>query len=157
MELIVKNLQFKQDWMKKDKSLDRNPIVGLLKKPGRPCEDAAKLMAALNLDPHGTPYTKNKDDALGLLVDRLEAQNMLVAQSPGPHAAADAKGKIFSGMTVKDTKVPFIFIASGDEGEEFEPTGRRIFTLMLLAVLVARGTFATVTYNGHTTEENVQA
>ena len=63
------------------------------------------------------------------------------------------QGKIFSGMTVKDTKLPFIFIASGDEGEAFEPIGRRIFTLTLMAVLVARGRFATVTYNGHTTEE----
>lgn len=155
VELIVKNIQFKQDWMKKDKTLDRNPIVGLLKKSKTPvAQDATKLMTALDLAPSDLRNTKNKGDALNLLVDKLEAKNILVAQS-----AQDVmpqllpKGKIFSGMTVKDNKVPFIFIASGDEGEAYEPTGRRVFTLMLLAVLIARGRFATVTYNGHTTDD----
>ncbi|MDQ6641729.1 MAG: hypothetical protein M3Y66_04450 [Actinomycetota bacterium] len=155
VELIVKNLQFKQDWMKKDKTLDRNPIVGILKKSKAPiAEDAAKLMAALDLDPMELRGTKKKGDALNLLVEKLEAKNILVAQSVQdlmPQRLPE--GKIFSGMTVKDTKLPFIFIASGNEGEAFEPTGRRIFTLTLMAVLVARGLFATVTYNGHTTEE----
>ena len=155
VELIVKNIQFKQDWMKKDRTLERNPIVGLLKKSKAPIgEDAAKLLAALNLDSKELRGTKKKGDALNLLVEKLEAKNILVAQSVQdlmPQRLPE--GKIFSGMTVKDTKLPFIFIASGDEGEAFEPTGRRIFTLTLMAVLVARGRFATVTYNGHTTEE----
>lgn len=155
VELIVKNIQFKQDWMKKDRTLDRNPIIGLLKKSKAPIgEDAAKLLAALNLDSKELRATKKKGDALNLLVEKLEAKNILVAQSVQdlmPQRLPE--GKIFSGMTVKDTKLPFIFIASGDEGEAFEPTGRRIFTLTLMAVLVARGRFATVTYNGHTTEE----
>ena len=154
VELIVKNLQFKRDWMKKDKTLDRNPFVGMLKKSKAPiAEDAAKLMAALNLGPMELRGTKKKGDALDLLVEKLEAKNILVAQSVRdlmPQRLPE--GKIFSGMTVKDTKLPFIFIAS-DEGEAFEPTGRRIFTVILMAVLVARGRFVTVTYNGHTTEE----
>lgn len=155
VELIVKNIQFKQDWMKKDKTVDRNPIVGMLKKSKAPLnEDAAKLMEALHLGPTELRGAKNKVDALALLVDKLEARNILVAQSVQDLMPQQLpKGKIFSGMTVKDAKLPFIFIASGDEGEAFEPTGRRIFTLMLMAVLVARGRFATVTYNGHTTEE----
>jgi hypothetical protein len=155
VELIVKNIQFKQDWMKKDRTLERNPIVGLLKKSKAPiAEDAAKLLAALNLDSKELRSTRKKGDALNLLVEKLEAKNILVAQSVQdlmPQRLPE--GKIFSGMTVKDNKLPFIFIASGDEGEAFEPTGRRIFTLTLMAVLVARGRFATVTYNGHTTEE----
>jgi len=155
VELIVKNIQFKQDWMKKDKTLDRNPIVGLLKKSKAPIAvDAAKLMEALNLAPTELRSTKKKGDALNLLVDKLEAKNILVAQSVQDLMPQRMpQGKIFSGMTVKDTKVPFIFIASGDEGEAFEPTGRRIFTLTLLAVLVAVGKFATVTYNGHTADD----
>jgi len=155
VELIVKNLQFKQDWMRKDKTLGKNSIVGLLKKSkATVAEDATKLMAALNLGPKELRRSKSKGDALGLLVDKLEAQNVLVAQSAQDYMPQRLpEGKIFSGMTVKDTKVPFIFIASGDEGEAFEPSGRRIFTLTLLAVLVARGKFATVTYNGHTTDE----
>lgn len=156
VELIVKNLQFKQDWMKKDKTLGRNPIVGMLRKSRAPiAEDAAKLMAALDLDPKELRGMKKKGDALNLLVEKLEGKNILIAQSVQdlmPQRLPE--GKIFSGMTVKDTKLPFIFLASGDEGEAFEPIGRRIFTLTLMAVLVARGRFATVTYDGHTTEEN---
>ncbi len=155
VELIVKNLQFKQDWMKKDRALDRNPIVGMLKKSKASiAEDAAKLMAALDLDTMELRGMKKKGDALNLLVEKLEAKNILVAQSVQdlmPQRLPE--GKIFSGMTVKDAKLPFIFIASGDEGEAFDPTGRRIFTLTLMAVLVARGRFATVSYNGHTTED----
>lgn len=155
VELILKNLQFKQDWMRRDKTLGRNPVVGMLKKSKAPiAEDAAKLMAALDLGPMELRGTTKKVDALNLLVEKLEAKNVLVAQSVQdlmPQRLPE--GKIFSGMTVKDTKVPFIFIASGDEGEAFEPTGRRIFTLILMAVLVARGRFATVSYNGHTPEE----
>ncbi len=155
VELIVKSIQFKQDWMKKDTTLERNPIVGLLKKSKAPIgEDAAKLLAALNLDSKELRCTKKKGDALNLLVEKLEAKNILVAQSVQDLMPQRLpQGKIFSGMTVKDTRLPFIFIASSDEGEAFEPIGRRIFTLTLMAVLVARGRFATVTYNGHTTEE----
>jgi len=54
---------------------------------------------------------------------------------------------------VASSMLPFIFIASGDEGEKYEPAGRRVFTLALLAVLVARGTFATVSYKDHTSNE----
>jgi hypothetical protein len=50
-------------------------------------------------------------------------------------------------MTVKDSKVSYIFLASGDEGEKTEPAGRKVFELTLLAVLVARATSATVTYS----------
>jgi hypothetical protein len=56
-------------------------------------------------------------------------------------------------MTVKDSKVPYIFLASGDEGEKTEPAGRKVFELTLLAVLVARATSATVTYSEHTSDE----
>ena len=155
VELLVKNLQHKQDYIKKDKTLGKNAIVNLLKKPGASVEqDAAKLMAALKLLPAEVRDTRNKSDALDLLVGKLEAQNVLVSQSAKNYMPQQMpKGAIFSGMTVRDSKVPFIFIASGDEGEKFEPTGRRVFTLTLLAVLVARGRFATVTYNGHTTDE----
>ncbi len=154
VELLVKNLQFKQHYLRKDKTLGKNAIVGLLKKPGVSVEeDAAKLMAALKLLPMELSGTRDKEGALALLVDKLEAQNVLVAQSAKDYMPQQMpKGAIFSGMTVKDNKVPFIFIASGDEGEKFEPAGRRVFTLTLLAVLVARGKFATVTYNGHTTD-----
>ena len=155
VELIVKNLQYKQDYLKRDKTLAKNSIVGILEKPGPSLKaDASKLMKAWDLAPTELRGTKRKADALDLLVAKLEAQQVLVAQSAKNYMPQQVpKGASFSGMTLRDAKVPFIFIASGDEGEKFEPTGRRVFTLTLLAVLVARRKFATVTYSGHTADE----
>ncbi|QWF20501.1 hypothetical protein KM427_16100 [Nocardioides sp. LMS-CY] len=155
VELIVKDLLRKQEYLKTDKALPKNPVVNCLKLPGVSARaDAAKLMGLINLSPTDLRNTKNKGDALALLVEKLEAQHVLVAQSAKNYMPQQMpKGARFSGMTVKDNKVPYIFIASGDEGEKYEPAGRRVFTLALLAVLVARGTFATVTYKDHTSDE----
>lgn len=155
VELIVKDLLRKQEYLKSDKTIPTNVIVNCLKRPGRTVEaDAAKLMTLLDLAPGDLRNTKKKADALALLIEKLEAQHVLVAQSAKNYMPQQMpKGARFSGMTIKDNKVPYIFIASGDEGEKYEPAGRRVFTLTLLAVLIARGTFATVTYKDHTTDE----
>lgn len=155
VELIVKDLLRKQAYIKTDKTLAKNRIVNLIRRPGASVtEDAARLMGALKLDASDIRNTKNKSAALNLLIEKLEAQHVLVAQSAKGYMPQKLpKNAKFSGMTVKDAKVPYIFIASGDEGEKMEPAGRRVFTLTLLAVLVARGTFATVTYSGHTSDE----
>ena len=50
-------------------------------------------------------------------------------------------------MCVRDQKVPYLFLTGGDSGDNPEPIGRQIFTLALLAVFVARGKFAPVTYD----------
>lgn len=154
VELIVKDLLRKQEYLKTDEALPRNAIVNSLKRPGASVqEDAGKLMRLLDLGPTDLRSAKNKGEALALLIKKLEAQHVLVAQSAKNYMPQQMpKGARFSGMTIKDNKVPFIFIASGDEGEKFEPAGRRVFTLALLAVLVARGTFATVTYKDHTSD-----
>ena len=52
-------------------------------------------------------------------------------------------------MTVRDSKVPYIFLAGGDHGDFQEPAGRQVFTLVLMAVLVARGIFAPVSYDAN--------
>src|SRR5690554_2003480 len=54
----------------------------------------------------------------------------------------------FSGMTIRDNKVPYIFLAGGDHGDDQEPVGRTIFTLALMTVLVARRIFALMTWDG---------
>jgi hypothetical protein len=54
----------------------------------------------------------------------------------------------FSGMTIRDNKVPFIFLAGGDHGDQQEPVGRTIFTLALMAVLIGRRIFAPMTWDG---------
>ena len=154
VELIVKDLLRKQEYLKTDKTLPNNAVVNCLKRPGASAhEDARKLMRLLNLSSTDLRNAKNRSEALPLLIEKLEAQHVLVAQSAKNYMPQQMpKGARFSGMTIKDNKVPYIFIASGDEGERYEPAGRRIFTLVLLAVLVARGTFATVTYKDHTND-----
>lgn len=157
VELIVKDLLRKQAYLRTDKSLPRNEVVGLLRKPGASVSDDAKrLLDKLELSPSDLQGAKNKTAALSLLVAKLEAQDVLVAQSVKKYMPQTMpKNAKFSGMTVKDSKVPYIFIASGDEGEKIEPVGRRVFTLTLLAVLVSRSRFVTVNYSSYTPDEEM--
>ncbi len=95
-----------------------------------------------------------QEAALDLLITRLEARQVFVSRSAQHHMPQEMPPHAkFSGMTIKDNKVPFIFLATGNEGEHLEPSGRRLFTLVLLTVLIAEGTFAPVNYDGHTKDE----
>lgn len=150
VELIVKDLLRKQELLKKnDATLVRNRIVGLLGKNGKTVEDdAAKLMEALGLSHGSIPATRNKTDALELLIAHLEANQVLVSRSVNNFMPQRITGVKFSGMTIKDAKVPYIFLSGGDHGDYQEPAGRMVFTLALMAVLVARKIFAPVAYDG---------
>jgi len=150
IELIVKDLLRKQELLKKhDGTLVKNPIVGRLRKPGRSVqEDARALLDALELDAHSIRSAKSKEAALELMIRHLEAKQVLVSRSVNNFMPQRLQGVKFSGMTIRDTKVPYIFLAGGDHGDSQEPAGRQVFTLTLMAVLVARGIFAPVTYDG---------
>lgn len=157
IELIVKDLLRKQELLKKhDGSLVKNKIIGLLGRP-RPTveEDAGKLLSALGLTHEDIRSAKNKEAALDLWVERLEANQVLVSRSVNNYMPQRLPKSKFSGITIKDTKVPYIFLAGGDHGDFQEPAGRRLFTLVLMSVLVARRIFAPVAYNGHSTDSNV--
>lgn len=155
VELIVKDLLRKQETLKRlDRSLTTNKVVGCLRRSqGRVEDDARLLSAALGFTSNDLKTARTKSAALELLISRLEARQILVAQSQQnfmpqrlpPHAK-------FSGLCVRDKKIPFIFLTSGDAGENFEPEGRRVFTLVLLAVFVAHAKFAPVTYSDRTAE-----
>jgi hypothetical protein len=155
VELIVKDLLRKQELLRKnDTSLVKNNIVGLLKKSRRPIEDANLLMDAVGFTRSDIRGAKSKEAALNLLIGRLEAKQIFVSRSAQHYMPQRMPSHAkFSGMTLKDKKVPFIFLASGDEGEHLEPAGRKLFTLALLTVLIARETFAPVNYDGHTKDE----
>jgi len=157
LELIVKDLLRKQRYLRTDPDLETNRVVGCLRKSRAPIAvDAATLMNELGLARGELPGASNKGAALELLIGKVEAGQILVAQSSRNYMPQQLPRRTrFSGMTVKDPKVPYIFLASGDEGDGVEPTGRRIFTLTLLTVLIARGTFAPVTYSGHSKEVSV--
>ena len=149
IELVVKDLLRKQELLKThDKTLKKNTIVGSLRKPGTSIEaDAAKLMDLLGITTAMLRGVKTKAIVTQRLIDALEAKQILVAQSQNNYMPQLLRGIRFSGLTIKDAKVPYIFLAGGDEGEHLEPAGRRTFTLVLLAVLIARGVFAPVTYD----------
>ncbi|CCQ46367.1 putative uncharacterized protein [Pseudarthrobacter siccitolerans] len=157
VELIVKDLLRKQELLKKnDKTLTPNRIVGLLGKPGRSVEeDAGKLMDALGLSHDSIRSVRKKEDALELLIARLETNQVLVSRSVNNFMPQRITGVKFSGMTVKDAKVPYIFLSGGDHGDYQEPAGRMVFTLALMSVLVARRIFAPVTYDGSSTGSDV--
>ncbi|WP_431072721.1 ImmA/IrrE family metallo-endopeptidase [Microbacterium phyllosphaerae] len=152
VELIVKDLLRKQQFARDhDPTLTRNKVLGVLRRP-RPTvqEDAAVLAETLGWTPGMLTATRTKDAALRALVDRIEANQILVSQSVRGVMPQLLTVK-FSGMTVRDTRVPFIFLAGGDHGDAQEPTGRQIFTLTLMTVLIARGIFAPVTYDALST------
>ena len=157
IELIVKDLLRKQHLLRKnDTTLVKNEIVGLIKNSrGTVREDANNLMAAVGFTHDEIRRAKTKETALEFLIGRLEAKQIFVSRSAQNYMPqrmpAHAK---FSGMTIRDKNVPFVFLASGDEGEHLEPAGRKLFTLSLMTVLIARGTFAPVNYDGHTKDES---
>ncbi|QTE30885.1 hypothetical protein [Pengzhenrongella sicca] len=156
VELIVKDLLRKQEMLRKyDSSLVKNELVGLLKKSRRPVvEDAGRLIGAVGFTRGEIRGAKTKAAALEILIGRLESRQIFVSRSAQHHMPQEMPAHAkFSGMTIKDKKVPFIFLATGDEGKHLEPAGRKLFTLVLLTVLIARGTFAPVNYDGHTKDE----
>lgn len=153
VELIVRDLIRKQELLKKhDSSLTRNHIVGLLRKAGpSPEADAARLMAAIGLTHGDLRSCRKKASALDLLIGRLEAKQVLVARSVQHYMPQRLDHVSFSGMTVRDPKVPIVFLAGGEHGDNQEPVGRTIFTLALMTVLVARRIFKPVTWDGQST------
>lgn len=150
IELIVKDLIRKQQLVRThDHSLKRNSVVGVLRDVGPSIDaDAAKLMSKIGLSHEAIRACKTKQKALDLLIDRLEANQVLVSRSV-PHYMPQKLDHVkFSGLTIRDNKVPFIFLAGGDHKDDQEPVGRTIFTLALMAVLVARRIFAPMTWDG---------
>ncbi len=156
VELIVKDLRMKQKLLREnDSTLQMNEIVGLLRRSRQTVpQDAIALKTALGIEEQVLRRGK-KTAAVDYLVGRLEAHQILVARSTKdifmPQRIPNwAK---FSGITLKDRKVPYLFLASGDEGAQWQPEGRKLFTLTLLAVLISRDIFAPVNYEGHSKEK----
>lgn len=150
VELIVKDLLRKQELARKhDPTLAKNKIIGLLRRPRSTVrEDADALINALGLDRDTIRQVRKKEDALELIIERLEANQVLVSRSVRGFMPQLIEVR-FSGMTVRDSKVPYIFLSGGDHGDFQEPAGRQIFTLVLMAVLVGRGIFAPVSYDAN--------
>ena len=138
-----------------DDTLVVNRIVGLLKDSrGSVAHDAITLMDEVGFTLGDIRSAKTKQAAVDLLIARLEAKQIFVSRSAQHYMPQGMPSEAkFSGMTINDKKAPFIFLASGNEGEQLEPAGRKLFTLTLLTVLIVRDMFAPVNYDGHTKDE----
>jgi hypothetical protein len=120
VELIVKDLLRKQELLRKyDSSLTKNDLVGLLRNSRRSVvDDTNRLMSAVGFTRADLRGSKSKGAALDLLIGRLEDKQVFVSRSAQHYMPQEMPRHVkFSGMTIKDRKVPFIFLATGDEGE----------------------------------------
>lgn len=155
VELIIKDIIRKQSVIKElDDTLQANRIMGCLRRTsGDVPADADKLRSLLGFTVNDLRAHSTKEKALEFLIDRLDANQIFVSRSQqNVMPQLLPRGVAFSGLCVRDKKVPFIFLTSGEAGSTLEPAGRKIFTLVLLAVFVARGRFAPVSYDDHTDE-----
>lgn len=155
IELIVRDILRKQEELKKrDKTLVLNPLVDCLRgSHNSVARDADKIRAVLEFTTGQLRANRTKQGAFDFLIDALEAHQVLVAQSQRYFMPQQMpRGVRFSGMCVKDKKIPFIFLTGSDGGDNPEPAGRKVFTLVLLTVFAARGKFAPVTYDDQTGE-----
>lgn len=154
IELIVKDLIRKQQLVRThDSTLESNTIMGLLRDDSATIDaDAASLMSALGLSHDRLHACRTKEKALDLMIERLEANQVLVSRSVRNYMPQRLTHVKFSGITIRDKKVPYIFLAGGDHDDDQEPVGRTIFTLALMTVLIARRIFAPMTWDGGSTE-----
>lgn len=159
VELIVKDLLRKQQLLKRlDETLKNNEVVGQLRSrhPRTVAEDANRLRDLIGLNVNEFRAERGKTGSLEHLIRCLESKQLLVARNqPGYMLQTVPPGVTFSGLAVKDAKIPYLFLGSSDD-HYFEPAGRRTFTLVLLAVLVACGKFAPVSYTETTSVEGTR-
>lgn len=150
VELIVKDLIRKQELLKGlEPDLKKNTFVGCLRSNSEILEnDVQAFFEHVGLNSDTFSAAKNAKEAFEKLASALEKVQVLVGESVRNYMPQQIRVGDFSGLTLKDPKIPYIFVAGGDKGDNQEPIGRRLFTLVLLAVLVARNKFVPVAYNG---------
>ncbi len=91
VELVLKDLIRKQELLKRhDGTLEKNRIIGLLRKVGPSVEDdASRLMSAIGLTHEAMRACRTKERALDLMIERLESKpGPGLPQRPALHAAA---------------------------------------------------------------------
>lgn len=155
VELIVKDIRRKQTLLRKhDSTLSDNTFPGLLRRSTATVEqDANLLLNTLGIDRSGLRSVSKKEAAYEYLVERIEQHNIFVSRSTtGWMPQSIPKRARFSGVCIRDRKVPFIFLNNRDANEGDEPAGRRILTLTLLAVCMARNRFQLVSYTDRSEE-----
>lgn len=147
VELIVKDLLRKQELYKRHahRLPKKNPLVGCITRPATAEQHAATIWNVLQLSGEELRAQKTKQGGVDLFIERLEGTHVLVARSVRGYMPQTLDKVQFSGMTIRDPKVPYIFMAGGNHGEDEDPTGRQLFTLALFSVMIGRKVFRAVT------------
>lgn len=132
-------------------NMTKNSLQGSLKSRKLPIEgQAQRLRDIIGLDINYLRLAKtNKTKAFAYIAALLEKQNVFVAQSTIPAYMPQTihPNVKFSGICVRDKMCPFIFLNNKDNSSSYEPEGRRVLTLVLLAVCLAKLEFGPVSYS----------
>ncbi len=150
INLIVKDIRKRQLFLAKyNKAVPDNPILHIQRDPDTQLY-AKSILESLNLDMNKLRGYKNKSSAYDFLVKELERTNILISRSQkGAMPQAIKKDVRFSGIAVKHKKYPAIFLYTKDESDIADPTGRRIFTIVLLLVCMSLNHFSPVSYDSN--------
>lgn len=150
INLIIKDIRQRQQILRKNYPNEvENKIVGFLRNDRGDVESkAVKISSLLDLDINHLRTLRTKELAYEYLVSLLEENNILVSRCRrGYMPQSINRSAKFSGVVVKDKKFPHIFLYTSDESRVGDPSGRRIFTLLLLVVCAAKMKFTPVTYD----------
>lgn len=155
VSLVIKDILQRQKILRKGfPNEEDNKIRGMLKGSTDDISiQARKLTKIIGFDLETFRRFSGKEKAYNYLVDLFESNNVLVSRSrPGAMPQSINKKVSFSGLAVRDKKFPTIFLCANDETMIGDPTGRRIFTLFLLLVCIAKDKFLPVSYNSRSRE-----
>lgn len=149
IKLILKDLSRRQGLLSKQllPTAPVNTYVGSIAKLVKGGTSSSVLATTLrdalciNLDDF---RSTTKEGGLSYLVEKAEAQGIFVSFSSHHYMPQNLKDVEMSGICLKDSKFPFIFINTkdGDDNPEIiEPAGRQIFTLLTMLVCIAMNRF----------------
>lgn len=152
IELIVRDLIRKQGLLKRyDGTLVDNTILSSLKKSKDAIEQQAEtIRKSIRLDLN-IIKSLNKTKTFEYLRELTENSGIFVSQSSHTFMPQIIRPNVrFSGLCIKDNKVPFIFLNNKEETVLFEPEGRKSLTLVLLVICMAKGKFQPISYDEQT-------
>lgn len=150
INLIIKDIIKRQKLLRKHyPTTVNNPIIRKYERSRLSIEEQARgLIYDCSIDVERLRGSPKKEKAYDYLVECLESSNIFVSRSRKGFMPQSVGAHVrFSGIVVKENKFPSIFLFSSDESGVSDPAGRRIFTLILLLVCLAKGRFVPVTYD----------
>lgn len=155
INLIIKDIIKRQKILTKEyPQTPENDLCNLLRGSRDDISDQAKTLSeTIGFDLNKFRSFSQKERAYDYLVALLESNNILVSRSRvGAMPQSVNRNVSFSGIVVKNKRFPSIFLYTKDETRVGDPTGRRIFTLFLLLVCVAKGKYTPVSYSSRSKE-----